>query len=82
MKKASTIIAALAIAVLPAAANNPHTPISAVSPGMTLDTRTQGHGALEMKDAAAFDSRGLTFGYSDEIDLNTMRPVPTIIIVR
>ena len=81
MKKASmTILAALAIAVLPAAANN--TPTSAVSPGMTLDTRTQGHGALEMKDATALDSRGLTFDYSDEIDLNTMKPVPTIIIVR
>ena len=76
MKKSAVIIAA-SLAVSAALAN---APVSAFSMQMSLDTRTQGAATLQTE--TQIDSRGMTFDISDEIDLNTMKRVPTLILVR
>jgi len=68
------------IAATLAAAGSANTPVSAYSSATTLDTRTQGFAILNAP--AQVETRGLTFDISDEIELNTMKVVPTIVIIR
>jgi len=74
MKKALVFITLMAVTAIA------DSPISAVSSGTTLDTRTQGASVLPQD--ATVDSRGLTFKLSVDIVLDTRKPRATIILVR